>query len=121
MRVLSSNSTDLAPEFGIRTGRWEQYGDLGDLPFGAMWCVVPPGGRTNPDCHAERELVVIVQGSAEVQAGGDARTAGPGTAVLLDGGEEHVVVNPAANDALVALSLYWVPPGGHDDTLRGRE
>ena len=49
-------------------GRWTQYSGLGDVPFGAMWCVVPPGGRSHTDCHPERELVVVVQGAASVQA-----------------------------------------------------
>lgn len=109
MQVLRSNSAELAPEFGIMAGRWTQYSGLGDVPFGAMWCVVPPGGRSNTDCHPERELVVVVQGAASVQASGGEEVATAGSAVLLDGGEEHVLVNPSGQEPLVVLSLYWLP------------
>jgi mannose-6-phosphate isomerase-like protein (cupin superfamily) len=108
MQVLRSNSAELAPEFGIMAGRWTQYSGLGDVPFGAMWCVVPPGGRSNTDCHAERELVVVVQGAASVQAAGGEELATAGSAVLLDGGEEHVLVN-SGQEPLVVLSIYWLP------------
>jgi mannose-6-phosphate isomerase-like protein (cupin superfamily) len=111
MQVLKSSSAELAPEFGILTGRWSQYAGLGSVPFDAMWCVVPPGGRSNTDCHPERELAVIVQGAADVHAGGRAERASAGTAVLLDGEEAHVLVNPSAEDPLVVLSIYWLPGG----------
>lgn len=109
MRVLDSSSAELTAEFGIAAGRWERYAGLGNMPFGAMWCVVPPGGRSNRDCHEERELVVVVRGSVEVQAGGGSQTASAGSAVLLEGGEEHVLVNPSQDDPVVTLSLYWIP------------
>jgi quercetin dioxygenase-like cupin family protein len=109
MRVIASGSAQLEPEFGIHTGRWTQYGAMGDMPFGAMWCVIPPGGQSNTDCHPERELVVVVGGSAEVQASGRREIADRGDAILLDGEEAHVLVNQSASDPFVALSLYWQP------------
>jgi|SRR5215467_12679721 len=118
MQVLRSNSAELAPEFGILAGRWTQYSGLGDVPFGAMWCVVPPGGRSHTDCHPERELVVVVQGAASVQASGGEEMAAAGSAVLLDGGEEHVLVNPSGQEPLVVLSIYWLP-GGADGEAEG--
>lgn len=109
MQVLKSSSAELAAEFGILTGRWTQYTQLSGVPFDAMWCVVPPGGRSNPDCHPERELVVVVQGMATVCASGRDEPAPAGTAVMLDSREEHVLVNTSAQDPLVVLSLYWLP------------
>jgi mannose-6-phosphate isomerase-like protein (cupin superfamily) len=117
MQVLRSNSAELAPEFGILAGRWTQYSGLGDVPFGAMWCVVPPGGRTHTDCHPERELVVVVQGVASVHASGE-EMATAGSAVLLDGGEEHVLVNSSAQEPLVFLSIYWLPDGADGEAQR---
>jgi len=109
MQVLKSGSAELAPEFGIMAGRWTQYAGLGGMPFGAMWCVVPPGGRSHTDCHPERELVVVVQGAVRMEVAGGDELATAGSAVLLDGGEEHVMVNPSAQDPLVTLSIYWMP------------
>lgn len=117
MQVLRSDSAELAPEFGILAGRWTQYSGLGDVPFGAMWCVVPPGGRSNTDYHPERELVVVVQGVASVHASGE-EIAKAGTAVLLDSGEEHVLVNPSEQEPLVFLSIYWLPDGADGEAQR---
>jgi glyoxylate utilization-related uncharacterized protein len=111
MRVMNSSTAELIPEFGILSGRWAQYGGLGDLPFGAMWCVVPPGGRADTDQHAERELVVVVQGSADIEAGGGTQTVRAGQAALLDADEAHVLANSSAGEPLVTLSLYWLPAG----------
>jgi quercetin dioxygenase-like cupin family protein len=111
MQVVVGDSAQLTPELGILTGRWSQYSEIGDMPFGAMWCVIPPGGRSNTDCHPERELVVVVSGSAEVRAGGRRETASSGSAVLLDSEEAHVLVNTSSSDPFVALSLYWHPSG----------
>lgn len=111
MRVFAGDSAEMKPEFGILTGRWSQYQSTGDMPFGAMWCVIPPGGQSNTDCHPERELVVVVSGSAEVQASGRSEVASTGNAVLLDSEESHVLVNKSASDPFVALSLYWEPSG----------
>jgi mannose-6-phosphate isomerase-like protein (cupin superfamily) len=120
MRVLKSDSARLTPEFGIMVGRWSQYADAGAAPFGAMWCVVPPGGQTDTDCHPDTELVVVVRGSADVQGGGHTETALPGTAVLLESEEPHVLVNRSTDEPLVTLSVYWVPEeaavgAGHAD------
>jgi hypothetical protein len=64
MQVLASDSAELSQEFGITVGRWAQYTTTGELPFGAMWCVVPPGGHSDIDQHPDRELFIVVQGSA---------------------------------------------------------
>ena len=109
MQVLSSDSAALTAEFGIQVGRWAQYAGIGDTPFGAMWCIVPPGGRTDTDCHEERELWVVVSGNAEVQLPDRTQTALAGSAVLLDSEEPHVLVNRSAEEPLVVLSLYWEP------------
>jgi mannose-6-phosphate isomerase-like protein (cupin superfamily) len=112
MQVLKSKAAELEPEFGIMTGRWSQYAGLAGLPFDAMWCVVPPGGRGNTDCHPERELVVVVQGTLHLQASGREEVIDAGSAVLLDSSEEHVYVNPSEQDSLITLSVYWLPGDG---------
>jgi mannose-6-phosphate isomerase-like protein (cupin superfamily) len=109
MRVFAGDEARLEPEFGIQAGRWSQYSGLGDMPFGAMWCVTPPGGQSDPDQHSQRELVVIVSGSAQVHAGDSQQAAQTGNAVLLDSEERHVVVNRSATEPLITLNLYWEP------------
>jgi mannose-6-phosphate isomerase-like protein (cupin superfamily) len=110
MQVMTSDSAEFTNEFGITVGRWTQYREAGDLPFGAMWCVVPPGGRSNIDRHSERELFIVVSGDGDVQVPGGATHPAPvGSAVLMDSEEPHVLVNKSAGEPLVALSLYWEP------------
>jgi quercetin dioxygenase-like cupin family protein len=112
VQVLASDSAELSQEFGITVGRWTQYTTTGDLPFGAMWCVVPPGGHSNIDQHPDRELFIVIEGTGEVQVpGGSATPAPAGTAVLMDAQEPHILVNQSADQPLVALSLYWMPRG----------
>lgn len=109
MQVLATDSATLTSEHGIQIGRWEQYAGIGDTPFGAMWCVVPPGGRSAIDRHSERELWVVVQGNADVESDQLTQTAPTGSAVLLESEEPHVMVNRSADEPLVVLSLYWEP------------
>jgi Cupin domain len=110
MRTFASGAAELSREYGIEIGRWEQYGTRG-LPFGAMWCVIPPGGSSEEDCHPERELAVVVTGGGEVEAvaTGERRPAPLGTAALLDSEERHVWHNGSADEPLVLLSIYWMP------------
>jgi mannose-6-phosphate isomerase-like protein (cupin superfamily) len=109
MRVLTSDSAALTAEFGIQVGRWAQYAGIGDTPFGAMWCLVPPGGHTDTDCHSEREMWIVVSGNAEVRLPDRSAPALTGSAVLLDSEEPHVLVNRSETEPLVVLSLYWEP------------
>jgi hypothetical protein len=117
MRVIASGSAQPKPDFGILTGRWAQA-TMGDMPFSAMWHMIPPGEQSNTDCHPERELVVAISGSAEVQASGRGEIAGRGHARLLDGEKAPVLVNQSASDPFVALSLYWQPPESAADDAR---
>ena len=99
----------MTDEFGIQVGRWENYADADSLPFGAMWCVVPPGSRTDPDSHPELELAVVVDGAATFESGETTLDAGQGAAVLLSSHERHVVHNRSDDKPLVMLSIYWLP------------
>jgi len=121
MQLLESSSAELTPEFGLMAGRWSQYVGLGGIPFGAMWCVVPAGARSHTDCHPERELVVVVRGSARVRASGGEELAMAGSAVMLNSGEEHVLVNTSGQDPLVVLSIYWLPEGGDGQAAGAQE
>lgn len=119
MHILNSESARLTPEFGVESGRWTQYPDLGELPFGAMWCVIPPGGHTEEDCHVEKELVVVAKGAARIESPAATFDAGPGTAVLLGSEERHVIHNRSTDQPLVLLGVYWVPTDAVEGTNHG--
>ena len=112
MQLFEKDAAALTAEYGITVGRWEQYGvPEGTLPFGAMWSIVPAGGRSAEDHHEEQELAVVVSGRGEVEstATGERRAAPVGTAALMGSFERHVWHNLSADEPLVFLSIYWMP------------
>ncbi|MFJ5533360.1 cupin domain-containing protein [Streptomyces sp. NPDC093261] len=122
MRRLSSESAVLTDEYAIRIGRWSQYAGSEALPFGAMWCVVPPGGSSAPDRHPEVELAVVVGGRAAFAVeGGEPEPTPVGTAVLLDPEEGHVIHNLSDTEPVTLLSIYWLPEDGTAGTAGDAE
>ena len=115
MNVFSSDTATLTDEYGIRIGRWQQYAQQG-LPFDAMWCVIPPDGRSAEDHHPERELQIVVSGSGTVEtpATGATRDVEVGTAMLLDPLERHILHNRSSDEPFVVLSVYWLPKERED-------
>jgi len=114
MRTYISDTAELAEDYGIQIGRWEQYGDLGTLPFGAMWCVVPPGGVSAEDVHPEVEFAIVTRGSAVYEADGDKVEVPTGGVIVLPPGQRHTIHNVSADKPLVILSLYWIPSPDDD-------
>ncbi|GCB44885.1 cupin domain-containing protein [Streptomyces sp. NL15-2K] len=114
MEKLNATTARLTAESQIQIGRWTQYAINEQLPFNAMWCVIPPGGSSLRDCHDEVELAVVVDGAADFETPDDAPATGrteaaQGTAMLLSSNEAHVVHNRSATEPLVLLSVYWLP------------
>ncbi|TPQ18613.1 cupin domain-containing protein [Streptomyces sporangiiformans] len=113
MEKLNAETARLTDEYSIRIGRWSQYAITEQLPFDAMWCVIPPGGSSQRDCHDEVELAVVVGGNADFEHAEDTpgaaeRTeAAQGTAMLLGSNEPHIVHNRSTTEPLVVLSVYW--------------
>lgn len=109
MRTFQSAEAQLTSEYGIEIGRWAQYGRLSQLPFDAMWCVIPPGGRSEEDCHPEVEFAMVIDGQAAYETGGQMVEAPAGTVVLLESEERHTIHNRSADRPLTILSMYWLP------------
>jgi mannose-6-phosphate isomerase-like protein (cupin superfamily) len=109
MRTFDNTTADTYSVGAVDVMRWEQY-ELGELmPFGAMWYVVPPGESSPVDCHPERELSLVVSGCALVMAGEHSAEVAAGSAFLLEGDEDHMVVNRSGDHPLVVFSAYWMP------------
>ena len=108
MQRLTVDEAVLAPENGIRIGRWTQYAGLPDLPFGAMWFEIAAGAESQLDVHPEIELAVVVEGEATFCAEGRELVAPAGTAMLLRSEEKHVV-KAGPDRPVKVLSLYWMP------------
>lgn len=111
MKTFHADSAELMAANGIQIGRWEQYQGVTELPFDAMWCVIPAGSSSARDCHPEGELQVFLNGPGVIESDGASVPVPQGGAVLLDGEEPHVIHNPSAGSDLVVLSIYWLPRG----------
>ncbi|GAA3346934.1 hypothetical protein GCM10020358_59850 [Amorphoplanes nipponensis] len=109
MRKFVSDTAELTDEYGIQIGRWKQYGELGPLPFDAMWCVIPPGGSSAEDVHPEIELAMVTRGTAVYETREGKVEVPTGGVVLLDPEQSHVIHNPSPELPLTILSLYWLP------------
>lgn len=115
MRIFNRDVAETAPVAEVDVARWEQY-QLGDaLPFQAMWYEVPPGEAAPLDRHPERELSLVVTGTATVEAGGTTVEVQQGSAFLLDGHEAHRVRNSTGGAPLLVFSVYWHPDPRHPD------
>ena len=114
MRAFDRNTADYAHFGPVEVARWEQF-ELGSaLPFSAMWYSVEPGASSEPDCHPEPELSVVVAGTAWVEIAGEITEVRTGSSFLLDSHETHRVHNRSADQKLTIFSAYWMPPGMAD-------
>ncbi|MFD8144117.1 class I tRNA ligase family protein [Streptomyces sp. NPDC059708] len=102
MIIASYDDDVLEQAFGIDMSGVEGLGT------GAGWGRVAPGRATDDHRHDETELFVIVSGRGEFLIDGERHEAAPGTVVLFEPFESHVLRN-TADDAtdLVFFTQYW--------------
>jgi mannose-6-phosphate isomerase-like protein (cupin superfamily) len=95
------------PEFGLACQRLIPWtGQAKEPPMGLMACFLPPAGSSDPDRHAQDEVMIILSGHGAVDLAGETTEVGPRDLVVLPGNREHVVRN-RADAPLVWVSLYW--------------
>ncbi|MEV7994256.1 class I tRNA ligase family protein [Streptomyces sp. NPDC086077] len=94
------NESELSDAFGIEMSPVEGLG------VGAGWGRVAPGASSHPDRHDETEFFVIVAGTGELTVDGRGHPVRPGTVVLFEPFESHIITNTGETD-LVFLTQYW--------------
>jgi mannose-6-phosphate isomerase-like protein (cupin superfamily) len=109
MRLFDSDTAEFKPEFGALASRWETHGDLGEPPFGVMWCRIDPASATVQDRHPERELITVTSGAGTVRTASGQIDVEVGQTVLVASDEAHVITNRSDTDPLIVLSVYWMP------------
>ncbi|MET7680641.1 class I tRNA ligase family protein [Streptomyces sp. NPDC005423] len=92
--------SELSEAFGIDMSSVEGLG------VGAGWGRVAPGVASLGDRHDETEFLVIVAGEGELTVDGRTHPARPGTVVLFEPFEAHVITNTGETD-LVFFTQYW--------------
>lgn len=109
MRTLCHRTSQHRAVGAVSVSRWEQFGLAPAMPFDAMWYSVPAGESSPVDVHPERELSLVVSGTAHVESGGRVTRVCGGDAFLLEADEPHQVHNRSAEQPLVVFSAYWLP------------
>lgn len=109
MRHFASGSAKSYPVGVVDVARWEQYALRDTLPFQAMWYTIPPSSSSPPDCHPERELSVVISGTASVEASGLVTDVPQGSCFLLDSQETHIIHNRSIDQPLFIFTTYWMP------------
>ena len=96
-----------ASEFGMACQRlvpWAAHEEK--PPFGAMACFLAGSGQSDPDCHNQDEVMIIISGRGDVRIADETTTVQRGDFVVLPRNHEHVVTNPH-EETLVWISCYW--------------
>ncbi|WP_329119012.1 cupin domain-containing protein [Streptomyces sp. NBC_01353] len=95
-------------EFGLACQRLIPWpGGDKEPPVGAMACFLRPGGDSDPDCHNQDEVMIILSGAGSVTLDGVLEPPfRAGDIVVLPRNQEHVVHN-TGDEELSWVSLYW--------------
>ncbi|MCX4783110.1 class I tRNA ligase family protein [Streptomyces sp. NBC_01264] len=104
MIINTYDDTVLSEAFGL------DMSDIHGLGVGAGWGRVSPGTSSSIHQHDETEFFVIVTGRGEFIVDGERHPAAPGTVVLFEPFESHVLENTGDTD-LVFLTQYWRDAG----------
>ncbi|GGY31186.1 cupin domain-containing protein [Streptomyces tanashiensis] len=104
-RIDRSAATE---EFGLACQRLIPWpGGDAEPPVGAMACFLKPGGESDPDCHNQDEVMIILSGTGSVTLDGAPEPPfRAGDIVVLPRNQEHVVHN-TGDAELSWVSLYW--------------
>ena len=94
------SESELTEAFGI------DMSSVDGLGVGAGWGRVAPGASSTSHQHDETEFFVIVIGEGELHIDGAVHPARPGTVVLFEPFESHVITNTGEVD-LVFFTQYW--------------
>ena len=100
MRIERFAESGLHEAFGI------DMGSVDGLGVGAAWGRVVPGAATTHHRHDEVEMFVVVGGRGDVVVDAVRHPVGPGTVVVVEPFEAHVLENTGDAD-LVFLTQYW--------------
>jgi mannose-6-phosphate isomerase-like protein (cupin superfamily) len=109
MRLFASDAAEFYAVGVVDVARWDQFAINHLLPFQAMWYTVPPRSSSPRDQHPERELSVVISGTASVETNGQTVDVAQGSAFLLDSEEAHVIHNRSGDVPLQVFTTFWMP------------
>ena len=94
-------------EFGMACQRLVPWAGAGEEPpVGVMACFLSARGQSEPDCHDQDEVMIVLSGSGSVDIAGEQESIDAGDLVVIPRNREHVVHNPT-DATLTWVSCYW--------------
>lgn len=99
--------TAAVAEFGMSCQRLIPW-DAGapEPPAGLMACFLHAGGTSEPDCHDQNEVMLVLTGDGEVEIEDERTTVLPNQLLMIPRNRTHVVHN-TGEVTLSWVSLYW--------------
>ncbi len=107
MKIQRLGESGLKREYGILCQRVDPAPGAGEIPFGAAWCVIEPGGSTTPHRHSEAETFFILEGRGVMSIGDERAPVSKGDAPFIPPQTVHAVENASESETLVFLSTWW--------------
>jgi methionyl-tRNA synthetase len=101
-------------EYGIHCCRLHSNAPGSSTPFGSSWCVVEPGGQTEPHHHPDEEVFFIMRGRGRMVINGEEAPVSQGDVIHIPSQSNHYLRNFTEQEPLVFLSIWWGREGAQE-------
>ncbi len=116
MEIRKLDRDGMPEEYGVRVQRLVPWAAL-NAPFEGAWCVIEPGGATDPHAHQEYEIFIAISGEGALEAEGERSPFLPGDIVHFPPGTNHQLINAGTTD-FQFYSVFWDPEMSEKFTAR---
>lgn len=106
MHVKTLNRQELKYEYDLYAQRNFPWAGVVNPPFGSAWCVLPPGQRSAPHDHDEKEVFIIVKGKGLAQGGEKKCEVAVGDVIYFTPFTQHFITNIGDED-LEFVSIWF--------------
>jgi mannose-6-phosphate isomerase-like protein (cupin superfamily) len=105
MEIHPLDRPNMPTEYGVLVQRLMPWAAL-NAPFEGAFCVIEPGGATEPHSHHEYEIFLAVSGEGELESEGERAPFMPGDLVHFPPGRRHQLINAGSGD-FQFFSVWW--------------
>jgi len=105
MEIHRLDRASMPTEYGVLVQRLMPWAAL-NAPFEGAFCVIEPGGATEPHSHHEYEIFLAVSGQGELESEGERAPFLPGDIVHFPPGRKHQLINAGDGDFRF-FSVWW--------------
>ncbi len=105
MDIRKLDRESLCAEYGALTQRLMPWAAV-NAPFEGAWCVLGPGGASDPHSHHEYEIFIAVSGTGSIDSDGKRGAFNAGDVAFLPPGSFHQVINEGEGE-FQFYSVWW--------------